>query len=318
MMLALSLDMGGTHIGCGVVDDHKLLAQTAISSEGAHSFASLLPAVATALHSLLAEAGVAARDCSGLAVGFPGIVNVRENKIYSTLKKYEDAPQLDLNGWSYDTFGLPIRIENDARMALLGERFAGSGCDAHNIVMMTLGTGIGSAVMIQGQLLRGSHSQAGCLGGHLPVNFRGRKCICGNIGCAESEASGWSMPVVAREFPGFTKSSLAKLSHIGFLELFAHADAGDAVAVAVRSHCLEVWSANAVALIHAYDPEIIILGGGVMRGANLIVPHVQRHVNEHAWASWGKPLIRSAGLGNLAAIMGAVPLLAEDIHAAKI
>jgi glucokinase len=317
-MLALSLDMGGTHIGCGVVQDHKLLAQAAISSEDARSFAPLLPAVAKTLHSLLAEAGIAAQDCSGLAIGFPGIVNVRDNTIYSTLKKYEDAPQLDLGSWSYDTFGLPLRIENDARMALLGERFAGAGRDAHNIVMMTLGTGLGSAVMIQDQLLRGSHSQAGCLGGHLPVNFRGRKCICGNVGCAESEASGWSMPVVAREFTDFAESSLAKLRHIGFLELFAHADAGDAVAVAVRSHCLEVWSANAVALIHAYDPELIIMGGGVMRRADLIVPYVQRHVNEHAWSSWGKPLIRSAELGNLAAIMGAVPLLAEDIHAAKI
>jgi glucokinase len=317
-MLALSFDMGGTHIGCGIVDDHKLLAQAAISSEGGHSLAALLPAVATTVESLLSEMGITAQDCSGLAVGFPGIVNVRDNTIHSTLKKYEDAPQLDLAKWSYDTFGLPLRIENDARMALLGERFAGAGRNVRNIVMMTLGTGIGSAVMIQDQLLRGSHSQAGCLGGHFPVNFRGRNCACGNIGCAESEAAGWSMPIVASEFPGFAESSLAKLPHIGFRDLFEHADAGDAVAVAVRTHCLDVWSATAVALIHAYDPEVIIMGGGVMGSADLIVPYVQRHVKEHAWSSWGKPLIRPAELGNLAAIMGAVPLLAEDIDAAKI
>jgi glucokinase len=317
-MQALSLDMGGTHIGCGVVEDSKLLAHTSIPAEGAQSLAGLLPVLTETLQALLVEAGTTARHCSGLTIGFPGIVDVRNNAIHSTLKKYEDAPQLNLTGWSRDTFGLRLRVENDARMALLGERFAGVGRGAHNIVMMTLGTGIGTAVMIQDQMLRGVHSQAGCLGGHLPVNFHGRKCACGNIGCAESEASGWSMPIVAREFPGFAKSSLAALSHIGFRDLFTHANNGDAVAISVRKHCLAVWAANAVALIHAYDPEIVIMGGGVMHSADIIIPYVHRHVNEHAWSSLGKPQVRSATLGNLAAIMGAVPLLTEDVNAAKI
>ena len=315
-MLALSLDMGGTHIGCGLVDDYKLLAQSSIPSEGAQSLAALLPALASTLYNLAAEAGVATRDCSGLAIGFPGIVNVGNSKIHSTLKKYEDAPLLDLAGWSRDTFGLPLRIENDARLALLGERFAGAARDVSNIVMMTLGTGIGTAVMIQDRLLRGSHSQAGSLGGHLPVDFRGHKCVCGNIGCAEAEAAGWSLPIVAREFPAFAESSLAGLSHIGFRELFTHAENGDAIAITLRQHCLEVWSANAVALIHAYDPDILVMGGGVMRGANIIVPYVQRHVSEHVWKGGYRPQIHQAALGNMAAILGAVPLLAEEIHAA--
>lgn len=315
-MLALSLDMGGTHIGCGLVDDRKLLAQSSIPSEGAQSLAALLPVLASTLHTLAAKAEVALRDCSGLAIGFPGIVHVGNSKVHSTLKKYEDAPLLDLAGWSRDTIGLPLRIENDARLALLGEHFAGAARGVSNIVMMTLGTGIGTAVMIQDRLLRGSHSQAGCLGGHLPVNFRGHKCVCGNIGCAEAEASGWSLPIIAREFPGFADSSLSALSHIGFRELFTHADNGDAVAIALRQHCLEVWSVNAVALIHAYDPDIVVMGGGVMRRANIIVPYVRRHVSEHVWKGGYKPQIRPAALGDSAAILGAVPLLAEELHAA--
>ncbi len=77
-------------------------------------------------------------------------------------------------------------------MALLGERYAGAGRGFDDIVMTTLGTGIGGAAMIGGKLLRGKHAQAGCLGGHIPVKFGGRQCTCGAIGCAEAEASGWS------------------------------------------------------------------------------------------------------------------------------
>ena len=124
VMLALSFDMGGTHIGCGIVDDHKLLAQAAISSEGGHSLAALLPAVATTVGSLLSEMGIAAQECSGLAVGFPGIVNVRDNTIHSTLKKYEDAPQLDLAKWSYDT--LAFRSLKTTPAWPPRERFAGA------------------------------------------------------------------------------------------------------------------------------------------------------------------------------------------------
>jgi glucokinase len=312
-MKALSLDIGGTHIGCGLVDDCKLLAHASIPSTGAHSLAAVLPAVTETLQKLLLEAETDAQCCAGVAISFPGIVDVRTNTILSTLKKYDDAPKLDLASWSRDAFGLPIRIETDARVALLGERFAGAASHFDNVVMMTLGTGIGTAAIINGQMLRGTHAHAGCLGGHLSVDIHGSKCLCGNIGCAESEAAGRSLPTVARRSPDFEKSSLATLTDLGFRELFTHADNGDAVAIDVRNHCLEVWGANAVDLIHAYDPEVVVIGGGVMQSAHIIIPHVQKYVNEHTWASWGKAQVHSAKLGNLAAIIGAVPLLTENL-----
>ena len=87
--------------------------------------------------------------------------------------------------------------------------------------------------------------------------------IAGTSDVAEAEASGWSMPLVAQEWPGFETSSLRPLKKIGFRELFDHAEDGDAVAAAVRDRCLHVWAANVVSLAHAYDPEIVVLGGGV-------------------------------------------------------
>jgi glucokinase len=311
-MLALSLDMGGTHIGCAVVRDREILDSVSVDSEKAASLASLLPLIADTLGASLANAGAKPADCAGIAIGFPGIVDARTGRILSTLKKYEDAVQLDLSGWSRATFGLELRMENDARMALLGEQYAGAAQGVRDVVMMTLGTGIGGAAIIQGKLLRGAHAQAGCLGGHLPVDFRGRACSCGNIGCAEAEAAGWSLPGILRDTPGFAASSLASATALDFHTLFLEADKGDFVALEVRERCMEVWASNAVALIHAYDPELVVIGGGVMRRAGIIVPFVQNHIQKHAWAAWGKPQVRAAALGEGAALLGAVPLLSEE------
>lgn len=310
-MLSLSLDMGGTHIGCAVVLDRKIITSATLPSAGATSLAPLLPSLEVTLRRLLADARIESAP-SGLAIGFPGIVDMRIRRILSTLKKYEDAMHLDLQAWSLQSFGVPLCIENDARMALLGEQYAGVAQNTRDVVMMTLGTGIGGAAMIEGKLLRGAHGQAACLGGHLPVDFRGRPCSCGNVGCAEAQASGWSLPGIARDWPGFQNSALATAVKLDFRELFSAADGGDRVAIELRERCLAVWASIAVALIHAYDPEVVVIGGGVMGDAAAILPYIQEHVTKHAWTSWGKPQVRTSALGNNAALLGAVPLLSEE------
>jgi glucokinase len=316
-MKALALDMGGSHIGCGVVEGDQLLAHSSIDCGASARLGNLLPSVTHNLRTLLHEVG-AAGPWAGITIGFPGIVDARNGRILSTLKKYEDAPDMDFNLWARSEFDLVLRIENDARMAVLGEHYAGAGRNIKNLVMMTLGTGIGSGVILNGHLLRGVHAHAGCFGGHLNVKFDGRRCHCGNIGCAEAEASGWSMPQIARDWPGFTQSSLKDVTQLGFRELFAHAQRGDIVACQLWERCLHVWAANAVSLIHAYDPEVLLLGGGVMQNAEPVLSFVQDYVNKHTWSSWGNTTVCSAALGNSAALLGAIPLLTEVMHEAVI
>jgi glucokinase len=84
---------------------------------------------------------------------------------------------------------------------------------------------------------------------------------------------------------------------------------GDPVAAAVRDRCLRVWAAGAVAMIHAWDPEVLVIGGGVMRDAGAVLPAIEAHVHRHAWTPWGKVAVRAAALGDRAALLGAVPLL---------
>src|SRR5579863_3648496 len=209
-MKAFSVDLGGTHATCGLVDDRTLLTHETIDTDRAKSLRSVLPQLVNVFQRLANANGLSLSECSAVAVGFAGLVDSHAGRVLSTNGKYEDAPEIDLAAWSKQTLGLPLRMENDARMALLGEYYAGAARGFTEVVMMTLGTGIGGVAMMDGKLLRGKHFQAGCLGGHIPVLFNGRKCTCGAIGCAEAEAAGWSLPFVVQEWPGVSQSTLSK------------------------------------------------------------------------------------------------------------
>lgn len=310
-MKALAVDFGGTHATCGLVEDRVLLAHKTVDTDRARSLRAVLPRISDTFHELIQSGSLEFHDFTGLAVGLAALVDSRQGRVLATNGKYDDSKTIDLAAWSRDHFGLPLRMENDARMALLGEFYAGAARGFTEVVMMTLGTGIGGAAMMDGKLLRGKHAQAGCLGGHLPAAFNGRPCTCGAIGCAEAEASGWSVPLIVKEWPGSAQSSLSTYSQVGFKELFEEAVRGDRIAVAIRDRCLNVWASDAVGLVHAYDPEIIVIGGGIMKSAEIILPYIKSYVEKHAWTPWGKVQVRAAQLGNNAALLGAVPLLSE-------
>lgn len=308
-MKALAVDLGGSHATCALIEDRSILDSCEVTTDGAVGLGSALPRICKAFNSLVSHARASVADHAGLAFGFCGLVDYTKGRIVATNAKYDDAPTLDLGAWCQATLGIPLKMDNDARMALLGEWYAGAARGYEDVVMITLGTGIGGAAMIQGRLLRGKHSQAACLGGHLPVDFQGRKCTCGAIGCAEAEASTWSLPEVCRSTPGYESSKLAQDEPVTFEKLFCHADKGDEVAQKVCDRCLQVWGTVTVGLIHAYDPELIVVGGGVMKGAARILPFLQSYVERYAWTPWGKVKVRKAELGNHAALLGAVPLL---------
>ncbi|HEY4378714.1 MAG TPA: ROK family protein [Acidobacteriaceae bacterium] len=307
-MRALAIDLGGTHANCAIVDGGKIIRSQITATNGSTDLVPLLPSLVEILKGLAERENIPLDCFAGLAFGFCGLVNGAECRVISTNAKYQDAPNLDLQTWTREQFNLPLYIENDARMALLGERYAGAAVGFDDVVMVTLGTGIGGAAMIGGQLLIGKHFQAGCLGGHLPVRLEGRRCTCGGGGCAESEAAGWSLPELCRTWMAFDSSALAQ-EEINFETLFRCADAGDVVSKAICNHCRKVWATNAIALIHAYDPELLVYGGGVMCGGDHIVTYLQDYVAHNAWTPWGKVQVRASQLGNDAALLGAIPLI---------
>ena len=317
--LALAFDLGGSHVTCAVVDATRVIAARTLDVQASAGLAPLLPLFADTARAVCAEAGVALTDCVGCAMGLPCVVEPGTNRVLKTFGKYDDCAWLDLAGWSRDTLGLPLATENDARVALLGEWSAGAARGFTDAVMLTLGTGIGGAAMMGGRLVTSKHALAGANGGHFPLNMNGRKCICGNIGCAETEAATWSLPLVVADFaerrPDLAETSPllpaagASEPPLNFRQVFDAARAGDALACAVRDHCIRAWAFCAVTNAQAYDAEIIVLGGGIMRSADEILPPIRAHVRQYAFSPWGEITVRAAELGNDAALLGAVPLL---------
>ena len=307
-MKLLAVDVGGSHITCAAVENHTVLESFRLDTNSTVRLTDLLPALATGFLRLIPEYG---GGFAGIAFGFCGLVDSKEGRIVSTNHKYSDATSVDLVSWADQEFGLPLILENDARLALLGECYAGVAQGSTDLVMMTLGTGIGTAAMMEGRLLRGKHSQAGCLGGHFTFVQGGRLCSCGARGCFEAEASTYALPGVCRSWPGFESSALAHEDRLDFMSLFHWADRKDKVAEEVRERCLRTWSACALSLVHAYDPDLLVLGGGVMKSSYPILRTIQEHVNSYAWTPWGKVQFGAAALGNDAALLGAVPLFSK-------
>ncbi|MGC9259651.1 MAG: ROK family protein [Phycisphaerae bacterium] len=308
-LTALAIDLGGSHAACAVVRGDTIIARRDVLADGASDLGDLLPALRETLFDLLKAAGIMCTECSAVVLGFCGIVSTREKRVLATNKKFDDAPRLDLDAYFKGAFGLPFLLENDARLALLGEHRFGAARGTPDAVMVTLGSGIGGAALLNGRLLQSRHGLAGTIGGHLPVVLNGRLCSCGNLGCAEAEASTVFLPAIYRQQPNSKAGVLHAKRAIGFAELFEASDAGDAAAVAALEHCLDVWSALTVALIHAYDPEVVVFGGSVLKRDHEILPRLQKFVNAHAWTCGRHVPLKTATLGSSAALLGAIPLL---------
>jgi len=315
--VVLACDLGGTRMKFGIVRGGGVLAETIEPARAQEGLAPQLLVIRAAWLRLLERLHLGISDCVGISVSFPSLIDATTGRVLAEYGKYADAPRLDLRAWARAEFGLPLAIENDARMALIGEWRAGAGRGVDNLVMITLGTGLGTAAVIEGRVLRGRHGQAGVLGGHLTVRYGGRKCNCGNLGCAEAEASTSFLGELGPTLPEFDASPLRRVAPLNYGLVFQSAAAGDPCALRLRDHSLLVWGALAVNLIHAYDPELLILGGGIMKSADVILPAIERYVRDCAHTPWGRVKISASKLEDRAALVGAEWLLAEQYGRGK-
>jgi glucokinase len=304
-MTTITADLGGTRIKIGILENGELLATAKLEALADESIEVNLARISRAAKTLLAQHAIPVHSLKGIGLTFPGIVDNRGAKVLSQYVKYKNAHLFDFRKWALQEWALPVALENDARAALLGEWVKGAGKGRSNIVLLTLGTGVGSAVLIEGKLLRGAHFLAGNLGGHMAVNLNGAPCNCGYFGCLETEASTWALPEKAGKHPQFGVSSLAKVARIEFETLFQEAEKGDALAAQLVEDCLKAWGVGVVNMVHAYDPELIIIGGGIMKQKDIILPYLQDMADRYAWApAAGSVKIVSAAQVEYAGLLG--------------
>ena len=233
--------------------------------------------------------------------------------IASPTQKYEDAPDFDLPRWGQENFQLPVRVDNDAHLALLGEWRYGAGRGVDDLVMVTLGTGVGSSALIAGRPLRGRHYQAGLLGGFTVVCSGGQPWTESAAGSVEAETGSWALPAIARQFSDYEASQLAQLPAINYQELFRLAESGDALAKRLRDLSLELWSDFVINLVHLFDPQSIVLGGAVLRSADVVIPWIQGRVDADAWTPWGRVEIAGARFPEDAGLLGAKVMLTHEL-----
>lgn len=261
--MELCIDFGGTEIKIAVAEGGAVAASAHVPVVGAEAD---LATAADAARRLCAGEGIEP-DAVGIAV--PGVVDVATGRMLHAHEKYGFLDGVDLSAWGRSTFGAPTVVENDARAALVGEVASGSVRGARDVVAITLGTGIGTAAMVGGVLVRGRSGHAGILGGHVTADLDGPRCACGNIGCAEELAS-------ARALRAFAPLTMR--------DLFERDDA-----VELRERFLRVWGTVAVTLVRTYDPEVVVLSGGILRAGRAVSDPLRAYVDDHTWPSMTPP-----------------------------
>ncbi|GJM64446.1 ROK family protein [Persicobacter diffluens] len=318
MSRVVAVDMGGTLIKLSIINNNQLVREKVYPANAQGDFDGVMAQLEQQLYQLIQADGWEVKDLLGMGISIPGIVDIRQNRVLSINQKHVGATDFDFNQWARKIGLASIVLDNDARAALVGEQQFGAGKGYEHVNMITLGTGIGGAAMIHGQLLYGKHYQAGCLGGHFSINFKGAHCNCGNIGCVETEGASWSLPRLIKSHPQFADSTLASAELLDFYHLFHAYRQGDTVAKMVAHHCLDAWAAGIINMIHAYDPEVVVVGGGVMKSGDIILPYLQNRIKQLAWTPCAPVKVVTAALGSMAGCLGINHLLQQKHQLANV
>lgn len=208
-----------------------------------------------------------------------------------------------------DKYKVPVYLDNDANVAGIGEFMFGAGKGKKHIVYFTVSTGVGGGAVLNGKAYRGNTSNALEIG-HMTVAPNGPRCNCGNIGCLEAVSSGTAIARIGREAVGTNvETSLRKYDNITSFEVFTEAKNGDEVAKDIIDTALNYLGIGVANAISIFDPEMVIIGGGVTKVGDIIFERVQEVVNKRCFKSMAASCeIVPAGLGSDAGVIGAVAL----------
>lgn len=305
-MIQLSADFGGSSIKLGMVQGAKVLDRATLPLDGGVAMREILPRLEHHFSEMLNHHGMTASSVDRVGFALPSLIDFKRQVVVSTNDKYADAPEIDLHRWVREHWDCPLVLDNDANAALAGEWYYGAGQGCDDLVLIILGTGIGTSVILDGRPLRGATGQAGSLGGHLTIESTHPKpCVCPNLGCAESLGSTWAMRRdVASSASTGDQSWTEQVNDWGYREIFDRADLGDRMAMTLRDRSLKTWSILAVNLVHAYNPQRIILAGGLLPRAEIIIKAIGCQIAAHAWTIGDGPEIVPAQLAAKAPLLG--------------
>lgn len=278
----IAVDLGGTNVRVALMESAQRLknkiAERTVVQLGPDG---VIDQIVRMANTALTDAGATWRDIDCMAISSPGPLDPVTGIVYAppNMPGWHAVP---LKRQMEERTGVPVRVINDAHAAGLGEFHFGAGQGKRNLVYLTVSTGIGGGVIVEGKLLEGSNGAGGHLG-HITLDRNGPRCPCGNIGCLETLASGTAIARIFSERLAAGRSSAVT----GWTDGPTAADVtrgvrlGDPLAIEVFTQAAETLGFGVVSCIHIFNPDVVVLGGGVTAAGDLLFDIVRRIVREH-------------------------------------
>lgn len=311
---AFGVDIGGTTVKMGLFDkDGCVLDKWEIPTVKDNEGTSILPDVAESIRAKMAEKGIRIEDVAGIGVGAPGAVDDEGTMVNGAVNLgwgMFNIPKV-LNGY----LDVPVKAANDANVAAFGEMWQGGGKGYDNMVAVTLGTGVGGGIIVNGRILTGATGAGGEIG-HMHVEDEETDiCGCKNKGCLEQYASATGIVRLAkRRLAKDDKASVLREGAVSAKTVFDAVKAGDEVAIEIAGQFGEYLGKGLANVAAVVNPEIFVIGGGVSKAGDILISYVEPVFRKYAFVACKGAKFALATLGNDAGIYGAAGLiLREDV-----
>ena len=315
MKYRVGIDLGGTNIKAGIVNEkQEIVRESSVPTLVEREDVLIMDDMAALVKQLIKEEGLTKADVIGVGVGSPGMIDAKTGEVvYSNNFGWENV---QLGEYLAKKLGFPVKVSNDANCAALGEVKAGAAKNCKNCVMITLGTGVGGGVVIDGKIFEGGHAGGAELG-HTMLIAGGEPCTCGRKGCFEAYASATALIRDTKRAALECEESMiyrlcgGDLSQINGKTVFDAMQTGDETARQVVKQYLNYLADGITNMVNIFRPDKVLLSGGVCnQGENLTIP-LQKLVKERCFAGDKSyiPEIAIATLGNSAGILGAAALV---------
>lgn len=303
------IDVGGTTVKCGLFSEEGVLLDrweidTRTEDNGIH----ILPDVAETILKKLTEKNIPKEDVLGIGIGIPGPVNENGCLPYAVNLHWGF---MDVEGQLKELTGIPVKAGNDANVAALGEAWKGGGAGARSMIMVTLGTGVGGGIIIDGKIVPGFHGAGGEIG-HVHVDDSiTDPCNCGNCGCLEQVTSATGIARLAREeLAASDEDSLLRgQERVTAKTVFNAVKEGDALSIRVAER-FGVYLGKALAgFACVVDPQVIVIGGGVSKAGPILLDFIEKNYRKYTFSACRQTDFALALLGNDAGIYGAAKMV---------
>lgn len=305
------IDVGGTTVKVGFFETSGvLLDKWEIKTNTANGGEAILPDIAKTIEEKLSKEGISKDEVQGIGIGVPGPVL---NASVVTRCVNLGWGEIDVAGTLSKITGLPVKVGNDANVAALGEMWQGGAKGSSNVVMVTLGTGVGGGIIVDGRIVAGANGAGGEIGHMNVCEDEEEACNCGQHGCLEQYASATGVVRMAkRKLAKISEeTSLHKYDDLTAKDVFDEAKAGDKVALEIVNEVCEILGKTLGKIACVVNPEVFVIGGGVSKAGQILIDTVKKYYVPNTFTSCKDARFELASLGNDAGMYGCMCLMLD-------